>query len=664
MPFTIVGVTPPGFFGVAVGVPVDVTIPLTILPRLRADEREALTSVGNSWLNIMGRLRPGTSVAAADAEFQTLWPQILSTTADGVSPGRRQRYLTFTSGLDSAASGYSPVRRQFRDALWLLFGLVCLLLVAACATVANLLLAASAGRRHELALRVALGAARRRIAQQLFVEGLMLAAGGAALGLLFSAWAGDLLIGLLSTSYDTVAVSVVPDWRVFTFIALTVGLATTVFTMAPIASAARIEPARMHEAGPRQTGSLYRARLAPALVAVQVAISLTLLAGSALFVRNLSQLLATDIGFVRENLWVVGLDAMSPVSAPQGRAPEVKEVKEAKDLTAYYGELLRRLRETPGVQSASLSFKAPISNEQGSWWSTFATDGSTGNVDPAHRTYLNAISPEYFSTIGMPLLAGRDFTSGDREGAPPVVIINASLARELFGNESPIGRYVLRGEDATRLEVVGVVRDVTYQNLVEERRRIAYLPYLQENSFLRARNLVAVVRIAGPSATIAETLRTVVRNMDPTVPLTIQNVESRIGESLVQERLLTIIALFLGAVSLVLACGALAGLMSHLVTARTREFGLRLALGAERRSVVGLVMRQALTVAVAGGIAGLGFSLAGGRLVSSFLTTIGPSDPPALAAAAAILLGTTAVAAYVPARRASRVEPMVALRAD
>ena len=375
MPFTIVGVTPPGFFGVAVGVPVDVTIPLTILPRLRADEREALTSPGNSWLNIMGRLRPGTSIAAADAAFQTLWPQILRTTADGVSPGFRKRYLTFTSGLDSAASGYSPVRRQFRDALWLLFGLVCLLLVAACATVANLLLAASAGRRHELALRVALGAGRRRIAQQLFVEGLMLAAGGAALGLLFSAWAGDLLIGLLSTSYDTVAVSVVPDWRVFTFIALTVGLATTVFTMAPIASAARIEAARMHEAGPRQTGSLYRARLAPVLVAVQVAISLTLLAGSALFVRNLSQLLATDIGFVRENLWVVGLDAMSPVSAPQRRAPDVKEVT---DLRPYYGELLRRLRDTPGVQSASLSFKAPISNEQGSWWSTFATDGSTG----------------------------------------------------------------------------------------------------------------------------------------------------------------------------------------------------------------------------------------------------------------------------------------------
>jgi ABC-type antimicrobial peptide transport system permease subunit len=187
---------------------------------------------------------------------------------------------------------------------------------------------------------------------------------------------------------------------------------------------------------------------------------------------------------------------------------------------------------------------------------------------------------------------------------------------------------------------------------------------LQQTSFLRDRNLVGVVRIAGVPTAIAETLRTVVRRLDATVPLTIQNVESRIGESLVQERLLTIIAVFLGAVSLVLACGALAGLMSHLVTARTREFGLRLALGAERRSVVGLVMRQALTVAVAGGIAGLGFSLAGGRLVASFLTTIGPSDPVALTAAASALLVTTAIAAYIPARRASRVEPMAALRAD
>ena len=368
-PFTIVGVTPPGFSGVAVGMPVDVTIPLTMLPRLREDERQALTSPGNSWVHIMGRLRPGVSLAAADAAFQTIWPQILRATAIGVDPGFRPRYLTFTSGLEPGASGFSPVRRQFRDALWLLFGLVGLLLVAACATVANLLLAAAAGRRHELALRVALGAGRRQIVQQLFVEGLLLAVAGGVLGLLFSTWATDLLVGLLSTSYESVVVNVTPDRRVFAFIALVVGVSTVVFTIAPIARASRLEPACMLDGGTRQTGSRHRARGARLLVAVQVAISLTLLAGSALFVRNLSQLLETDIGFERENLLVVGVDVMSPLSEPGRRATG------APDLMLYYAELLRRLRETPGVRSASLSYKAPISNEQGSWWDTFAADG-------------------------------------------------------------------------------------------------------------------------------------------------------------------------------------------------------------------------------------------------------------------------------------------------
>ena len=253
-PFTIIGVTPPEFFGVAVGVPVDVTIPVTMLPRLRDDERTVLTSAGMSWLHIMGRLRPGLSVTAADAAFQTIWPQILRATADGVDAAFRPRYLTFTSGLEPGVSGESPVRRQFREPLWLLLGLVALLLVAACATVANLLLAAAAGRRHELALRLALGAARRRIVQQLAVEGLLLAAAGAALGLLFSFWAADGLVRLLSTSYDIVIVDLTPDRRVIAFAALVAVVATAAFTLAPIVRASRIDPGPMLEASGRQIG--------------------------------------------------------------------------------------------------------------------------------------------------------------------------------------------------------------------------------------------------------------------------------------------------------------------------------------------------------------------------------------------------------------------------
>jgi putative ABC transport system permease protein len=656
-PFTIVGVTPPGFFGVAVGTPVDVTIPLTMLPRIREDERQTLTDPRNSWLYIMGRLRPGLSVAAADAAFQTIWPEILRVTAEGINPDFRPRYLEFTSGLEPGASGYSDVRRQFRDALLLLFGLVALLLVAACATVANLLLAAAAGRRHELALRLALGAARRRIVQQLFAEGLVLSVAGAVLGLLFSAWATDLLVRLLSTSYASVVVDVAPDGRVLGFVALIVVVATMAFTMAPVARASRLDPARMLEAGARQAGSLHRARTARTLVAAQVAISLTLLAGSALFVRNLRELLTTDIGFERENLLVVSVDALSPLSASKPGGPD------SADRTVYYAELLRRLRETPGVRSASLSRKPPISNEQGSWWATFAADGGVPPPpSPAERTYLNAISPGYFATIGMPIVAGRDVTWSDREGTPQVAIINTSLARAFFGTDSPIGRHLVMGRTATRLEVIGVVRDAAYQHVREDPRRIAYLPYMQTPEILSSANLVAVARVSGPPAAIAESIRAAVRMVDPSAPLTMQSVGNRIDESLVGERLLAVIAAFLGGASLLLACGALGGLMSHLVTARTREIGLRLALGAERRTVLGLVMRQALTVATLGAVAGLGFTLAGGRLVASFLTAVGPADPWALTAAAAILLITTAVAGYLPARRAARVDPMVALR--
>ncbi len=671
VPFTIIGVTPAEFFGVAAGVPVDVTIPLTMMPRLRDDNRTILTSASHSWLHIMGRLRPGVSVTGADATFQTIWPQILRATADTVSPDFRPRYLTFTSGLEPGASGESPVRRQFREALWLVFGLVALLLVAACTTVANLLLAATAARRHELAVRIALGASRPRIVQQLFIEGLLLATAGAALGLLFSFWAADVLVHLLSTSYGSVVFDLTPDRRVFAFTALTIAAATIAFTLAPIVRAAHIDPGPLLEAGGRHTGGPQRARLARMLVVVQVAISLTLLAGSALFVRNLWGLLATDIGFTRQNLLVVSIDALSPVSArPHQQTQQAQQTPltpqtNAPDLMPYYAELLRHLRDTTAVRSASLSSKPPISNELGYWWGRIAAEGAPPPALRA-RTYLNAISPGYFATIGSPLIAGRDFTPDDRDGSPRVAIINTTLARAEFGSESPMGRYLVMydGKDMTRLEVIGVARDSAYHDVKDTRLRIAYLPYTQVPEVLREQPLSAEVSIAAPMAAMSDPIRAAIRSVDASVPMTIQSVETRIDESLVGERLITVIAVFLGMVSLLLACGALGGLMSHLVAARTREIGLRLALGAERRRVLTLVMRQALTLAALGVIVGLGLTLAAGRLVAGFLTGIRPDDPLTLAAAATLLLLTMAAAGYLPARRAAHVDPMVALRTE
>ena len=594
-----------------------------------------------------------------------MWAQALAaTTAPEWQPEWRARYLTFTSGLEPGASGFSPVRRQFQAALWLLFGLVALVLVVACATVANLLLAAAAGRRRELALRLALGAGRSHLVQQLFLEGLLLAGAGGLLGLLFSTWAADLLVRLLSTSYEPVTLAPAVDVRVLMFTASAIGIAALAFTVAPIMRAIRIDPGPVLKAGARQAGADRKpAGIARALVAAQVALSVVLLVGSALFVRNLWGLLSKDAGFDRDGLLVVNVDVLSPVSARSAAGDR------GPDLTVWYGELLRRLRETPGVRAASLSHKPPISNEQGYWWDAFSVEGQPAAArwesSARERTFLNAVSPGYFATVGTAFIAGRDFTTSDREGSPNVVVINASMARAFFGRENPIGRRLTmgRGDRRTSLEVIGVVRDSVYHLLQEEPPRVAYLPYLQAAEILGQSSLYAEVRPAGGGA-IAEPLRAAIRRLDATAPIQIQTVRERIDESLVQERLLTIIATFLGGVSLLLACGALGGLMSHMVASRTSEIGLRIALGAERHAVTALVMREALALAVVGAVAGVGLALAGGRLVESFLHGLQPTDPVAVGAAAALMLLTATVTGYLPARRAARVDPIEALRAE
>jgi predicted permease len=664
-PFTIVGVTPPGFFGVAVGMSPDVTIPMTMLPRLRSDEPDALVEADSFWLNIMGRLRPGLSIAQADAAFQPVWTEALAATASPrMLPSRRERFLKFTSGLEPGITGQSGFRRQFQDALWLLFGLVALVLVVACATVANLLLAAAAGRRREIALRLAIGAGRARLVRQLFVEGLLLASAGGALGLLFATWAADLLVRLLSTSYDPVAMALGVDGRVIAFTACAIGIVAIAFSIAPIFRAVRIDPGPVLKAGLPQTGGDRRpAGIARALVAAQVALSMVLLVGSALFVRNLTRLLTKDAGFDRDGLLLVNVDVLSPVSARSSAGDR------APDLTIWYGELLRRLRETPGVRSASLSRKPPISNELGYWFDTFTVEGRPAEgswpTTAAGRIFLNAVSPGYFATVGTAFIAGRDFSTSDVEGRPHVAVINAAMAAAYFGRENPIGKHLRRGQGAgsRSLEVIGVVRDSVYHLLQEEPRRIVYLPYMQTPEVLKTDNLYAEVRTAD-SGSMGEALHAAVRSVDATAPIRIESVRGRIDESLVQERLLTIIAAFLGGVSLLLACGALGGLMSHMVASRTREIGLRIALGAERGAVTALVMREALALALAGAVVGVGLALASGRLVAGFLHDLQPTDPVAVSAAAALMLLTASVTGYLPARRAARVDPIEALRVE
>ena len=454
------------------------------------------------------------------------------------------------------------------------------------------------------------------------------------------------------------------DGRVLAFTAGAIGIAAIAFSLAPIVRAVRIDPGPVLKAGaPTGVGDRRPAGIARALVAAQVALSMVLLAGSALFVRNLTLLLTKDAGFDRNGLLVVNVDVLSPVSAHAGAGDR------APDLTVWYGELLRRLRETPGVRSASLSRKPPISNEQGYWFDIFSVEGRPSDgrwpSSAEARTFVNAVSPGYFATVSTPLIAGRDFSASDVEGRPHVAVINASMAAGVLwpresnrtppedgrGHSNPKRRGNRRG---SRLGLPTPPGGATPRRLRSLHAETGHPDV--EQPLCRGAD--------GRGDTIAASLRAAIRSLDATAPVRIETVRKRIDESLVQERLVTVIAAFLGGVSLLLACGALGGLMSHMVASRTSEIGLRIALGAERHAVTALVMREAIALAGAGAVAGIGLTLAGGRFVAGFLHDVQPTDPVAVGAAAAVMLLTATVAGYLPARRAARIDPIQALRAE
>ncbi len=655
VPFTIVGVAPAGFFGVAVGTAPEITIPLTMLPRLREEERDILMRTGNAWLHIMGRLRPGLTRAQAEPAFQLIWRDTLETTTSrDETPARRLRYLSRATSLMPGATGFSSVRNQFSEPLWLLFALVALLLLVSCAAVGNLLLARSAARQRELAVRLALGASRGRVARQLLVEGLLLALAGAAAGLVLALWSADLLVRNVSTAALPITLNVALDWRVLTFTSLIAVAVALAFTVAPAVRGLRVDPGEVIKSGARLVGTGWReSHTARVLVVAQMAFSLVMLAGAALFLRSLGTILAQDSGVDATNLLVVSTDPRPGVE---------REV--------FYRDLLDRLRAVPGVTAASLSWVPPISDHQGSWTQSIGVDGAPPADAMAHdspdATFFNAVSPGYFDTVGTALVSGRDVRWTDSRTAPRVAIVNEALARTFFPGQSPIGHRITIGLAAARkdLEIVGVVRDAKYQRLQEPTRRIAYLPYEQLPEFTAGNNLVAEVRTRRSSPEMTGAVREAVRQTRPTSPIVIEAMDSRIRDSLVRERLIAFVATLLGAFSLVLCCGSLYGLLSQIVARRTNEIGIRVALGAPSAAVVWMVVRDTLQVALLGAGAGLLLAATNTRLARRFLYGISAVDAGSLAAAAIVLIATALIAGFLPARRAAHVDPVTALRCE
>ena len=654
IPVTIVGVTPKGFFGVAPGLAPELTLPVTLAARLRPDDEGILDEVDQSWLHIMGRIKGTLTLAEADAALQATWPRVLETSTPMTEPAKdRERYLRRRTKLMEADTGFSRVRRRFEQPLWLLTALVALLLTIGCGTMANMMLSRTLARGHELSLRRAIGAGRGRLLRQMLTEGLLLTSAGAVLGVLFGVWGSQALVRLLSTTDSLITVDSTPTfWTLAAAggLALTMGLVMTACTAM---CALRAEAGDALRAAPRTAGaSVAERRMGALLVSVQVALSLTLVVGASVFALNLHRLLTAPIGLDRARVLLVQADALFA-----GHTEE--------KLPRYYESALERLVALPGIVSASYSRKPPVSSSEGSWWDPVGADDRPAD-SRGERTYLNAVSEDYFTTTGVRVLAGRTFDRRDGPGAPPVVVVNARLAERLFGTESPLGRRINIERDQQReyFEIVGVVDNAAYQYVLEDVRAIAYFPYRQAAGTLENRNLFFELRTSGPPAAAIGAVREALRQQDARVPVLIETLEARIAESLVQERALALLATSLGGTALVLAAAALYGLMAYAATARTREFGVRVALGATPGAIGGLVLRDAARITVVGIAVGLGLTLTLGKFAESLLVAVTPGDPRALVAAVGVVAVVALGAAFVPAWRSSRVQPTEALRAE
>ena len=643
VPFTVVGVTPRGFFGVAPGLSPEITIPVTALA-----PADALASHSSAWLHMMGRLRDGVSLPQAQAALQVFWPRVLEATTPSAMPSdRRALYLSRRTSLAPGFAGYSRVRNAFSDPLWMLFGLVGLLFAVACASAANLLLARGASRRREIAVRLAIGAGRARVVRQLLTESIVWTGFAAAAGMAMASWCGGVLVSMMTTAEDPLVLDVAPGWRIVAFVMALTIVSVALCSIVPALRASRLRPRTIIQDGPLSDGG--RWRRGQALIAAQVALTVLLLVGAGLFVRSLLHVLATDAGFDARHVLVVAADAEA--AGYEGAA-----------LARFNGDLQARLSGAAGVESSSLSMMPPISDENGLWTQTIAVEGQSPHAE-AQTVYFNAVTPGYFATLGIRLQQGRDFTAGDAAGSQRVVIINESLAARFFRGENPLGRVISIGRDTRRqhLAIVAVVGDTKYQRLQEPARSIAYLPLAQTGM---ERNLFAEVRPAGAFDGAAEAIRAALHGLDRRVPVRIESVDARIQASLTRERVMAVLASTLGAAALLLACAALYGLIAYAVNRRTREIGVRLALGATRVGVVWSVLRSGLAVSIAGALAGLAASLALGRFAASLLHGIGTTDAIAIAGALLLMLAVATLASLVPALRASRVDPAQALRSE
>jgi predicted permease len=643
----IVGVTPPSFYGLEVGRSFDIAVPICAEALLRG-KNSRLDSGTSWWLMMTGRLKPGVSLAQANTNLQTISPTVFQSSLPGNYPAANIKdYLNFKLEAVAAASGYSGLREDYEYPLWLLLSIAGLVLLIACANLANLLLARASMREREMAVRQAVGASRMRLIRQLLSESLLLACVGTVLGALLAQTLSRLLVALITTSADAIVLDLSFDWHLLAFAAAIAIVTCSLFGLTPALRATRVQPSAAMKAGGRGlTATRERFSLRRALVVVQVALSLVLVAGALLFTRSLTKLANTDAGFQQQAILIVQT-GFARLNLP------------SEQRVAYRWQLLDRIRAIPGVESAADASIVPLSGD--------STDNNVwpdGHRDAAAPVMLSWVGPSYFATLRTPLLAGREFNAHDTDNAPRVAIVNQTFARKIFNGVNPIGRRFWRELTPTdpeeAFEIVGLVKDTKYQDLRETFAPIAFMPTSQEarpgasGQFLVSSSL--------PESQMTASIKTAMAHENPGINLSIQNFKSMISEGLLRDRLMATLSGFFGLLALVLASVGLYGILSYGVASRRNEIGIRMALGAQARDVLTMIMREGVLLVCIGIAVGLPFVFGVTRFARSMLFNLSPTDPLSLTAAAVFLFAVAMIAGFIPARRATKVDPLVALR--
>jgi predicted permease len=662
-PFTVIGVAPPEFFGMEVGMAPDIFVPVMMQPTAMPAFENLLDNpiIYRTWLTTLARLKPGIGVPQATGALETLRRQALP--GGPKSAGNNFPSLV----LKPASTGLSSLRKQFSQPLFVLMAVVGVVLLIACANTANLLLARAAARRAEFAMRLALGAGRWRLTRQLLVESIVLAALGGLCGILLAHWAMRLLVVYMSSGRSPIVLDLNPNLRILGF-TLAVSVATGIlFGLAPALRATRIDlwPAlkSLGNLLSRGHGALQPGKI---LAVAQVALSLLLLIGAGLFVRSLQKLNGENFGVSRESVLIVRVE---PKGSDQRNIPGT-----TARLDRIYQGLLEAVRAIPGVRMASLGQSTPTTPNPGAAGAITLPSGATVRV-PMVMLY-----PDYFAAVGVPMAAGREFNSTDlRESSPLVCVVNETFARQMFPGENAIGKSCTTSHrqnfnDPTRprysdleepVQIVGVVKDSRYSNPRGEAQPVIYMTFLQTPT--GRGQMVLHVRVAGDASSVLPRIREEVLRVDPTLPMfEVHTLAQEMDAALVQERLIAMLSSLFGVLALLLASVGLYGLLAFGVVQRTGEMGIRMALGAGRADVVWMILKEALLLVLAGVVVGipvaLGVTRLAGSQISGLLFGVKATDPFTIATAAVLLISVATMAAFLPARRASQVDPMVALR--